>query len=414
MSKKNIWILNYQIDDLQSVGNISSNLVSLYRELPPSAFDVSLFELQDMERSESANLEHRNWLVRFKENPPHHVIIVHPHVINHVFLSAILNVQTSFSPQFVFHVFGNFTRQGAVWFNLNHLMLNKNIQFVVASTCYLELLKTFVPEKNLSLLPFPVFAADNKDIFSSFQQCSDTMNVLYSGRYHDQKNVTFLMETLGKISDEIAKKIHLTLVVYFDDFNPTTLNTPKRLGEQYRHFLSAINGLDKKITVTLMPHTDIKNLYKLYSQNDVFMSFSTFLDEDYGCSVIESLVCGTPSIVSRWGGYKDFSREFPEDCLGLEVTIEREGFYIDLSKLMPFLELITKRTIHQRIQLSRDAMAVFGNKKLLESAELILAKEGAFSGLDPSLAKLSRELKMDNKPDAIEAFKRVYKSFWEI
>ncbi|MDD4973888.1 MAG: glycosyltransferase [Bacteriovorax sp.] len=414
MSKKNIWILNYQIDDIQSVSNISNNLVALYEGLPQMFYNVLILELQDMEKVSSTSWNHRDWLVRFKETPPHHVIIVHPHVINHIFLSAIMNAQTKFTTQFIFHVFGNFTRHGATWFKLNHLMINKNIQFVAASRCYLELLKNFVAEKNLSILPFPISVPDKDNMLACLPQTLDVLNVLYTGRYHEQKNVTSLLEALGEISAEIDKKIHITLVVYFDDFNPTTLNTQKQLGEQYNLFSNMLNGLHERITVTLVPHTDVKHLYKLYSENDVFMSFSTFLDEDYGCSVIESLSCGTPCIVSKWGGYKDFCTEFPDDCFGADIILEQDGFYIDLSKLAHFIKLISQRTLLQRNKLPQDALAVVGNKKLLDSAMIILSKTFNFSGFDLSLSNFSRDLKTGHGRDTFEGFKRIYKSFWEI
>lgn len=48
-------------------------------------------------------------------------------------------------------------------------------------------------------------------------------------------------------------------------------------------------------------------LLEAYNGSDLFVSFSTYNDEDYGMSVAEALSCGLPCLLSNWGGFSSFA-----------------------------------------------------------------------------------------------------------
>jgi glycosyltransferase involved in cell wall biosynthesis len=377
MIKKNIWILNHKAEDIQSVNRISQNLSKLYMSLPEDFFEVLEIDLMDLESAISVDSDFKSRIVQFKDKTPDHVIILHPNITNHIFLSALLSIKTEIQTQFIFHIFGNFIRYGESWFSLDHLLTNKNIQFVVASKCYFGVLANFISKENMYTLPFPINFKDDSEKHLNNKVHGEVLNVLYAGRYHEQKNVTCLIRSLNEISNNTYKKICLTLVVYFDDFNPTTI--------------------------------DSKNLYE---SNDAFISFSTFLDEDYGNTIIESLAVGTPCIVSNWGGYKDFCQEFPNDCFGMEVVLEKDKLYLETDKLVMFLERVAKRTQEDRAKLIQKTKKYIGQDKLFFALSDLFSKKNVFSHFDQELLSFALELKSEPGKRPLDKFKTFYKSFW--
>jgi glycosyltransferase involved in cell wall biosynthesis len=53
-------------------------------------------------------------------------------------------------------------------------------------------------------------------------------------------------------------------------------------------------------------------LKDFYKSADLYLSLSTYHDEDFGMSVAEALMSGLPAILSNWAGYSsfNFSNEF--------------------------------------------------------------------------------------------------------
>lgn len=394
--KKRVWVLNYKTEDLQSVENISSALTRLYAELPHAQYEVSIIELVDAERVPGA--EWRAWTQEFIERPPEHIAIVHPSVNHHIFFKSLLFLKSQ--TQFIFHVFGNFVRNGESWFGINHLLQEKNVQFAAASASYMQLLEKFMAKESLALLPFPV---KKIDLPLAHKEDPSFIRVLYAGRYHEQKNVTLLIEKLSELSIHHSKKIRLTLAVSFDDFNPTTLNEPKKLGAQFRKYTEVLKNSGDKIEIAFIQHTNFEKLQTLYKENEIFVSFSTFLDEDYGCAVLESLCSGTPCIVTNWCGYKDFVRAFPEHCKGIEVRLEDGSFIVDLEGLSEQIKELSGLTLVERRELAEKAQDIYGSKQLQRLLEVLFSKKHGFSGFHEKL----------NGPMTIESFKVTYRSFWE-
>jgi glycosyltransferase involved in cell wall biosynthesis len=416
MNKTKIWVLNHNSRDIQSVNQISKNLSELYFSLPTNFFEITEINLIEIENTAGVELDSKSLLVQYKEKTPDHIAIIHPMITNHIFLSALLNAKASVPSQFIFHVFGNFTRYGENWFSLNHFLSKRNVQFVVASKSYFKLLANFIPEDHLFTLPFPIDStfAKSTNRFVENNVNSEIIKVLYSGRYHEQKNVTSLIKTLNEFTENCGKKIHLTLVVYFDDFNPTTINSHKILGTQFNKYIKAIENLSTSFELNILPHQNHEELNHLYSTHDVFISFSTFLDEDYGNSIIESLSQGTPCIVSNWGGYQDFCNEFPDDCFGLEVLCETNKLYLDIEKLPFFMKNIANRSKKQRLDLCEKAFVYIGQKTLKQSLKDIFRRQEIFNGIDQSLLDFSFEIRKESGGNLINNFKKYYEFFWRV
>ncbi|MFA6237023.1 MAG: glycosyltransferase [Bacteriovorax sp.] len=399
MIKKKIWILNYIKEDLQSVNQISRNLSRLYFSLPENEYEILELKLIDPESNKTGEAGLRELLLNYKKDTPDHVAIINPGVVAHPFFSSILNIKVAHEPQYLFHVFGNFVRNAKTWYGLSSALINKNVQFVAASICYKEVLSHFIAMKNLSLLPFMIDQAFEQINVSNEDEVSNSLKILYAGRYHEQKNVTLLIKFLSLYAKLSSRNIQLSLITYFDDFNPTTVISNSKQGNQYKAYVAALNHVSQNFSVRLLPHQDVQELKKSYSAHDVFMSFSTFFDEDFGMAIMESLSQGTPCIVSSWGGYKDFIREFPDDCFGLNVSLEQKGLYLSTEKFQDYMEIISKKTTSDRLNLSEKIKKYNGSAKIQEELKKIFTKKSCFKQFDPSLL----DIKIED----------VYNSFWK-
>jgi glycosyltransferase involved in cell wall biosynthesis len=348
-------------------------------------------------------------LVEFKVNSPDYVVVVEASTIYHPFFNSLLVLKTKNPIQYIFHVLGNFTRYGEDWFALNYFLVGKQAQFIVASSCYQKVLSHFIPEKNLTIIPFPLDLAETIP-----KKNTEFTKVLYAGRYHKQKNVSKLIHCLDEYAKNRKRKITLSLVVYFDDFNPTTLSTNEILGNQFADYSNALKNISSFLEIKLLPHQNETELYRLYKDHDLCISLSTFLDEDYGYSIVESLSNGTPAIVSNWGGYIDFCLMFPNDCFGLEVIEEGDVLYLNTEKFSYYLDLISQRTLKDQEALAQRIESNLGEENLKSQLLNVLKKKNIFNGFDQELSGFSKDLKNKTDVTLLHKFKKYYGPFWGV
>ncbi len=385
--KKKIWLLNFQANDIQSVSTIAKNLGHLYFSLYHEAYEVEEVLLTGTDCHSQRDL-----LVKYKKETPDHVVVVHPHVVGHIFLRALLSIQIKKSTQFIFHIVGNFTRNLDLWSSLEHLLQKKNVHFFVPSESYKNVIAHFIEEDHLSVLPFPIEVQREK------KQSGDRLKILYAGRFHHQKNVERLISELSIYAEKNQRSTQLTLAVYFDDTNPSTLGQTGVLGEQFASYQKVLSRKHPLLHVELLSHRNETELSALYRNHDLFMSFSTFFDEDYGYAVIESLAHGTPCIVSKWGGYQDFCQAFPEDCLGVDVHFEQEPS-LEIKNLSLLIKQLEGKTVD-----GKKVEDYAGKEHLKNKLIKAFSHHSSFEFYKPLMKSFKT---LDS-----EGFKKVYKSFW--
>lgn len=78
-------------------------------------------------------------------------------------------------------------------------------------------------------------------------------------------------------------------------------------GSYFTQFKSSL--IDKGLTnVRFLGDLDEEELLGVYHASDLFVSFSTFNDDDYGMSIAEALMCGLPALLTQWGGLPTFKK----------------------------------------------------------------------------------------------------------
>ncbi|MEM3675877.1 MAG: glycosyltransferase family 4 protein [Thermoplasmataceae archaeon] len=116
------------------------------------------------------------------------------------------------------------------------------------------------------------------------KQYSGSGQVLYFGRVTTQKGPTFFMQMAKRVLDIYPDA---TFVVGGD-------------GDQLRNIMDLAGKLEISDNVSFLGFVDFERSVEYYSNSDVFVLPA--VSEPFGMTVIESLICGTPTVISRSTG----------------------------------------------------------------------------------------------------------------
>ncbi len=242
-------------------------------------------------------------------------------------------------PKLYFHVYGDFTFQAREWFHSNALLHNHPTSIICASHAEQRLIDNLIQSNNpyTDYCPFPV----NNDKFyyepsirdpsrKKYQLEEDEFTFVYTGRLSLQKNIIELCENFIKASHCHNRKMKLLLAGSFDNIGMPLFKIEfpdSYYFHLYNNFISKLSPEDQK-KIVFLGQIKQEELVNLYHAADSFISLSLYHDEDYGMSPVESLCCGTPAILTDWGGYSSFF-DGGNCCHLTNVSIKNDGLIID-------------------------------------------------------------------------------------
>ena len=317
MKKKIIaLIVKEEVSSWKSCQSITSNLEKVYRILFERDEIILIKVPQKFNRYDaykiaseikSKNIEQVFWL----DHKPNAAIL----------LSALDCVYTGVAfgkrPKLNIHLFGDFVLDCLGWQMTKDALANWPIHFFVASRKQQELVESFFisDKQNVSVVPFPVdendFYFDNTEkLRKTFRDKlgvdKDDLVLVYTGRISYQKNIEILVKTFSTAQILFQKKVHLWIAGEWDDILMPYSGKFGPLGSFYAQF----NGTSEKYlnsNIKFLGKLDSKQLLESYNAADMFISLSTYNDEDYGMSPAEAMSCGLPCLLSNWGGYSSFA-----------------------------------------------------------------------------------------------------------
>lgn len=219
-------------------------------------------------------------------------------------------------PKLLIHVFGDFVIDCLDWAGVQNELSHWPLHFLTASSKQKVLLERFFEssESIVSELPFPVDEEvfNTKNLSRNRNELRESLNIskeekifLYTGRVSYQKNIEQLLKTFSSVNELNEGKNSLWIAGGVDDILLPYFGKYGMLGSYCTHLNQVLSVADSKIKFWGNCSTD--ELVKLYHASDVFVSMSTYNDEDYGMSPAEALCTGLPSLLSNWGGYTSFS-----------------------------------------------------------------------------------------------------------
>ncbi len=317
--KKVALILKEEISAWKSCQSITNNLEKVYRKIFEKN-DVKIIKVpESFNRYNAYNvaseLKAQNIdLIIWLDHKPNAACL----------LEALDSVYqgTSFEkkPKFVVHLFGDFVLDCLGWQAARIALNNWPIHFFTASKKQKELVESFFisERENVSVVPFPVDESNfyydpSEELRKLFRSKSgadpDDLILLYTGRVSYQKNIEMLVKAFSTIQNFFPKKVHLWIAGDWDDILMPYSGKFGPLGS----FFAQFSGTSEKYLnneIKFLGKLDSKQLIEAYNAADLFVSFSTYNDEDYGMSPAEALSSGLPCLLSNWGGYisfKDYS-----------------------------------------------------------------------------------------------------------
>ena len=408
--KKKILIVSIKKNELASVEQICQNLINCYSNLSSDNFEIDFFELSDLSKNAPTKEDFSTFFSNIISNPPTHLAFVQSYIIRTHFFKLLLFILDKSKTSILFHVYGDLIRQSSRFIEVEKILFGFKLCFISPSTTYTKLLESFLLEpKCISTIPFPCddnlfkFDKQTRDEFRRHLNLSNQELVfIYTGRLTNQKNVIRLWDLLKLM--KIKSEYKLVIVGPITDFENPTFGKNDLPGEYFQKIQTFLNNKNILYHPFVPPHT----LASFYCASDIFISASTFHDEDFGCSPVEAAFCGLPLLLTKWGGFKDISYKLPnqsllfpvnfkEDISEFEISVDNLNYNISLNEL-------------ERNQLSILAKSFYSTKvvasQIISNLNLPLNKFNGFSEKFKNI-NYDKSFEISSKN-----YKDLYQTFW--
>jgi glycosyltransferase involved in cell wall biosynthesis len=298
-------------------------------------------------------------------------------------------------PIFVIHLFGDFVLDCLGWESVKVSLQRYPVHFIVASDRQKQLVESFFSGSGpiVSVNPFPVngdtfnmnnYQLNRESLRSEFGIAPEDKILLYTGRISYQKNVELLVNMFKTLEPILPGKVHLWIAGTWDDILVPYSGKIGTSGSFYSQFSKTIKKISQS-NIKFLGHLDEEQLVRFYQTSDLFVSFSTYNDEDYGMSVAEALMCGLPCVLSNWGGFSSFKNYSDQ--------VELTPVHFNLSR--PLVEANYARKVLMQKILTLSADEETRKNNALKAAQFLSIK---------TQAKTLKEIFSKRKVGSIEDF----------
>jgi glycosyltransferase involved in cell wall biosynthesis len=265
------------------------------------------------------------------------IIVFSDHLPHPVYLIQALKIvyQDLLMPRLVFYIYGDFSVQSREWIALGKLIQGSPAKFLVASEKHKRFFCQFLLENcGCHRVPFPLnpelfhFSSERRNqIRQQLGWSDDQFVMIYSGRVSLQKNIMALSAVL-KLSLAQNPRAKLIFMGPTDDIGAPYFRL--RLAKDgYKNVVlnfwrQSPSNISERVTfLTDQPQDKIAN-YLLAA--DLFVSLSSYHDEDFGMAPLEAAACGCQLLLSDWAGYSDFIKIPGTLLLPIKEVNEKLGF----------------------------------------------------------------------------------------
>lgn len=240
--------------------------------------------------------------------------------------SMLLGLQKKYPEAiFVIHVFGNFLSNADFWMNFPG-----RVKFIAPSERHKNLIIDVVGSRH-SVFVLPLKGSSirhrKKEIRSVVRnklQIPQKAHVfIYAGRINYFKNVHHLIHNFLKFRKTKAGR-HCRLIIcgYMDDTGDKLLNFHPVLGHAFLALKAAIENSEDTASIKFLGFQSQKNVDRLLSASDTFVSLSTYSGEDFGVAAGTALKSGLSAILTDWGGHKDLAIRYKNQVKLTKVVLK--------------------------------------------------------------------------------------------
>ena len=210
------------------------------------------------------------------------------------------------SAKMIFHAFElpSVYFAGTFLYGLEHFLYEEDL-WLMSCEADLKLAKKSFENINALVLPLRI-----PDSFINSEVSSKLQDLYYVGRISEQKNIHEMLMAIWLIRDELrSKKRKLKVIGYEDFLGLPNLRIPSIGYLEFLFRFSNILGINDLVEYhQAIPQGQIVSVIS----NGVFISTSVHSDENFGLVAYRALNAGIPTILSKWGGHKDFEKYFDE------------------------------------------------------------------------------------------------------
>ena len=172
-------------------------------------------------------------------------------------------------------------------------------------------------------------------------------------------------------------------------------------------------GSLKNSRVKFLGNQASSDLVKIYHAADLFVSFSTYNDEDYGMAPAEAMCTGLPCLLSNWAGYSNF-KDYSDQVklVPIDVSLSRPNVQADAARIS-LIKSVMNIDYNKEKSLSNslEAHEFLGIENVAKNINKLLVdmKFGAVEGFTPVFLKLCTRFKNNPRaPFEIELYQEVY------
>ena len=369
--KKTFIIFSSTDHNWKSCSLIEKNLFSIYKNIFGS--EAHFIDLNSPKWPETSSLDHS---VQF---------IIITHKVNAAVFFELKN-RGFLNPRVLirWHVFGNFFNLFLLDPALEAYSKNFNIQLFAASKAFAKKIKIYLKKNNTPIFVVPFAIEDSlfknsieKKMRSKLKISANAKVICIAGRLSLQKNIFYMMSLFQKMAQK-HKDLHLVICGTFDD-----IGIPEMGLSFVRNSFCAMNmkkmeAWDESIKnrVHLLGDLSQKDLAKVFQISNVYLNLSTYLLEDFGVAPIQALLCGTPAVLSSWGGFADNQLANHQAVSLIPLQLKKQALWIDEECAIKSIESYLVLKASFKAKLSQQTKALYSKKNIERKLRPIILNNG--------------------------------------
>jgi glycosyltransferase involved in cell wall biosynthesis len=300
-------------------------------------------------------------------------------------IALLLRLQRNVTAPMIIYVSGDSTEGFHAFGALADLLTESDI-FIVSSEAEAVTTRHCFPNARVSVIPFPLV-----DQFKVNDGERDTRlkvaRLAYVGRISEQKNLHTLLFALWILRTFYGHQPEFTLSVYgsLDNLGSPNMGLKFPNYDKYLQRLAEVLGIRHLITWHGFKSRDWL-FDNVHLEPHILVSPTLHSDENFGSSVLASLVNGHQVVTTAWGGHFDFQEWFSEQLILVPVHRSTRGPVVDPVLLAKSMRRATSRisTNVDDAALTRARAAFSESEVTTRTAELLNHSSGKSVSLKKS------------------------------
>lgn len=360
-----------------------------------------------------------------KQNIQELIFIDHYPSLTRFFLALDCVWKTTL-PRVTIHAFGDFAPHCQEYLKIEDILKRLPLKIIAPSTKAQKFLEHHLDPSGASPLHKIPFAISSKNFLANeslriearkqYKISSEEKLIVYSGRISSQKNVLFTLKVVAEYLGEHPEASFI-LAGSDDNFGTSIFGEFEARGSMALAFRKALADLPADINqrVHFVQKLETPALERLLNAADLFISLSTYHNEDFGMAPLEALSSGCPAVLTDWGGYRDYQSA---DCSLVKVQLSDKGLEIAASDVLEKIHYHLQKPYNAqaRVECSQRYQNAFNEIQislLINShKEISHGRFAGFSAFAKSYFWLNHgQAKLEAKKDTF--YESLYRSYFE-